>query len=60
MSGARRNGAVDFFDGILAEKTASKEKENREVAFNAKRQVDVILVQEPTAKEPFYGHDGEK
>lgn len=31
------NGAVDFFEGILAEKTASKEKENREVAFNTER-----------------------
>ena len=26
VSGARRNGAVDFFDGFLAEKTATKEE----------------------------------
>ena len=26
VSGARRNGAVDFFDGLLAEKTASEEE----------------------------------
>ena len=26
VSGARRNGAVDFFDGFLAEKTASEEE----------------------------------
>ena len=54
------NGAVDFFDGFLAKKTATKEKENRKVAFNAKRQVNVIYVEKPTAKKTFYGHHGEK
>ena len=44
VSCTRRNGVVDFFDGFLAEKTATKEEQNREVAFNTKRQVDMVLV----------------